>query len=232
MKENKKSLYFKLALVSISILLMGSFWLTMRTSRDPVSMVITPEVPKEGEPILATFKLNNPSSQPLPTNYQFYSNGELLMEGTTTIAPASYDLQQYAYRNPLPIGEQINFVIKTESKLGNHEKIVSSPAYPPQIWMSITSIAAVSTTMMSSIITTTYYKINFADTGRINVGILVTIALLVLFTFLELARPSIAGRRVRVLGHLRIRLSTITWILLIIFMGIFYTKVVMILSTI
>jgi len=76
MEENKKSIHFKLALVFLGILLMGSFWLTMRATSNPVSMVVIPEVPREGEPILATFKLNNPSSQSLLTNYQFYANGE------------------------------------------------------------------------------------------------------------------------------------------------------------
>ncbi|MFC2019888.1 hypothetical protein ACFLU4_08105, partial [Chloroflexota bacterium] len=96
--EKNRSIHFKLAIVCLGILLMASFWLTLRGTSDPVSMVVTPEVPREGEPILATFKLNNPTSETLLTDYQFYANGELLTTGETAIAPASYEMHQYAYK--------------------------------------------------------------------------------------------------------------------------------------
>jgi len=231
MKEDKRSLHFRLAIVCLSILLMGSFWLTIRVSSDPVSMVIIPEVPREGEPVLATFKLNNPLSQPLPTNYQFYANGELVADGTTTIAPSSYETQQYAYKNPLQMGEQLNFVIRTESKLGNHEKVISSPPYPPQIWSSFVSFASFSTSVMSSMSSMTYYQVAFGSDRGVNVGIVATIVLCALLIFLELTKPVIEGRTSAVIGRLSIRFSTITWILFIIFMSQVYTKIVIILST-
>ena len=60
---NNRSLMTKIALLWLAIMLMGSFWLTTRTSLDPVSLVVLPEAPKEGEPVVATIKLNNPSAQ-------------------------------------------------------------------------------------------------------------------------------------------------------------------------
>ncbi len=83
----------------LGIIVMGSFWLTLRANSEPVNLIITPEVPREGEPVLATFKLNNPSSEPLFTKYWFYADDKLLTQGTTTIAPASYETHQYAYQN-------------------------------------------------------------------------------------------------------------------------------------
>ena len=231
MEENKRSIHFKLVIVFLSILLMGSFWLTIRASSDPVSMVITPEVPRKGKPVLATFKLSNPLSQPLPTNYQFYVNGELLADGTTTIAPSSYETQQYAYKNPLQRGEQLNFVIRTESKLGNHERVISSPSYPPQIWSSFVSFASFSTSVMISMSSMTYYQITFGSDTGVNVGIIITVVLITLLVFLELSTPFIEGRNIAVIVRLRINLSTFTWILLIIFIGIVYTRIVMTLST-
>ncbi len=231
MEENKRSIHFKLVIVFLSILLMGSFWLTIRATSDPVSMVITPEVPREGEPILVTFRLSNPLSQPLPTNYQFHANGELLADGTTTIAPSSYETQQYAYKNPLQMGEQLNFVIRTESKLGNHEKVISSPPYPPQIWSSFVSFASFSTSVMSSMSSMTYYPIAFGSDRGFDVGIMLTIVLCALLIFLELTKPVIEGRTIGVIGRLSISFSTVTWILLIIFLGIVYTRVVFILAT-
>ena len=196
-----------------------------------MSVVVTPEAPRTGEPIIATFKLNNPSSTPLVTRYQFYVSGRLLKNGTTTIAPVSYESHRYAYANPLQMGEQLNFVVRTESRLGNYEKVVSSPSYPPQVWSSFVSFGSFSTSVMSSLSTMTYYRSTFDSDMRLNVGVMASIVLIALLVFMELTQPVIAGRAVARLGRLRIRLETITWILLIIFMGIVYTKVMMTLLT-
>lgn len=271
---------FKLAIVCLAILLMVSFWLTARVTSDPVSMAVVPEAPRQGEPILATFKLNNPSPQALVTDYQFYADGELLMEGATTIAPASTKTYQYAYANPLKMGERLNFVVRTQSELGNYEKALSSPPYPPQIWSSFVSFASFSTSVMSSMSTMTYYQGTFGTDMGLNVGIIAAIVLIVLLIFLELTQSLLRQKTTTVLTgapagtlseavfsstssstlparllafsrdwliawmaspvvssserrglKLRIRFSTITWILFVIFMGIVYTRVVMILTT-
>ncbi len=231
MEEDRRSIHFKLVIVSLSMLLMGSFWLTIGASSDPVSMAITPEVPRQGKPVLATFKLSNPLSQPLPTNYQFYVNGELLADGTTTIAPSSYETQQYAYENPLQMGEQLNFMIRAESKLGNHERVISLPSYPPQIWSSFVSFASFSTSVMGFMSSMTYYQSSFATDIAFNVGLLFSFVLMGLLIFLELTYPLLQQKTLAVLGRLRVRFSTVTWILLIIFMGMVYTKIVMVIVT-
>ena len=232
--KNRDTL-FKLVIVCLGILLVGSFWLTVKGSSDPVSMAVVPQAPREGEPILATFKLNNPSSQPLVTNYQFYANGKLLQEGAATIVPDSSKTYQYAYENPLPIGERLNFMVSTQSERGNYEKIVSTPPYPPQIWSSFISFASLSTSVMSSMSTMTYYQSAFGSDVGLSVGLIASIVLIILLIFLELTQPVIGARidskMSATLGSLRIRFSTITWILLIIFMGIVYTRVAIILAT-
>lgn len=220
---------FKLAIVGLAIMLMASFWLTVRTTSEPVSLVVVPEVPKRGEPILATFRLNNPSTQALVTSYQFYANGELLKEGTTNIAPDSSKAYQYAYANPLRMGEQLNFVVRTQSELGSYEKIISSPPYPPQVWSSFISFASFSTSVMSSMSTMTYYGSTFGTDMGLNVGIIASIVLITLLIFLELTQPVLRQKTVAVLGRMRLRFSTVTWILFVIFMGIVYTRIVMIL---
>jgi hypothetical protein len=292
MEENKnRGTVFKLAITLLAILLMASFWLTLRGTSEPVSLSVIPEVPKQGEPILATFKLNNPSSEPVVTSYQLYANGELLKEGTATIAPTSSKTYQYAYANPLKMGEQLNFVVKTQSELGNYESIVSSPPYPPQVWSSFVSFASFSTSVMTSMSTMTYYQSTFGDNMGLNVGITTALVLIALLIFLELTQPWLREKAMAILGRrsagvlagapkgtlpeeippstpsstlltrmfalsrdwlvtwmvspvlsssrkpksglrmLRIRFSTITWILFIIFMGIVYTRVVMVLIT-
>ena len=99
-QSRNRGTMFKLSILWLAILLLGSFWLTVREMSDPVSIAVVPEVPREGEPVIATFKLNNPSSQPLATRYQLYANGKLLEEGVDTIAPDSGNTYQYVYENP------------------------------------------------------------------------------------------------------------------------------------
>ena len=229
--DNKRGITLKIVIIWLAILLMGSFWLTVRVGSDPVTLAVVPEVPREEEPIIATFKLNNPSSQPISIDYQFYANGELMTEGTTIIPPVSSKLYQYAYKNPLQLGEQVTFVVKTTSPQGSSEKSVSLPSYPPQIWSSFVSFASFSTSVMGFMSSMTYYQSSFGSGIAFNVGILVSLVLMGLLIFLELSQPLLQEKTFAILGRLRLRFSTVTWILFIIFMGIVYTKVVMILVT-
>ena len=190
-----------------------------------------PEVPREGEPIICTFKLNNPTSEATTIEYSFYANGELLQHGTSTLGPHTSKTYQYVYKNPLELGEQVNFVVRAESEGITCEKIVSLPAYPPQIMTSFVSFASFSTSVMGFMASSTYYESSFGaiDEG-LNVGLVISIVLIILLIFLELSEPVLAGGIYVVLRRLRIRFSTMTAILFIIFIGIVYTKIMMILA--
>lgn len=233
MEPNKnRSITFKIAILWLAILLMGSFWLTLKTSSDMASLTVLPNVPREGEPVIATVKLNNPSSQAITISYQLYTNAELTREGIATLPPASSKVYQYAYKNPLQLGEQVNFAIKTSSAQGNYEQVVSLPSYPPQIWSSFVSFASFSTSLMSSMSSMTYYQSTFGTQMSFNLGLLFTLVLAALLIFLELSQPLLQQRTVTVLGRLCLRFSTVTWILFTIFLGIFYTSVLMILTSV
>ena len=66
--------------------------------------------------------------------------------------------------------------------------------------------------------------------GGLNVGLITSIVLIILLIFLELTQPVVEGGTVARLGRLRIRFSTVTWILFLTFMGIVFTKVTIILT--
>ena len=229
-QKARNKAFMKLAFLWLGILFLGSFWLTMRASSSPVGMVVVPEVPREGEPIVATFKLNNPSSQALVIRYEFYANGELVKEGITTLAPTSSKAYQHAYSNSLKLGEQLNFVVETQSEQGSYENVISSPPYPPQVWSSFVSFASFSTSVMSSMSTMTYYQTAFVSDMGFNVGLICSLVLITLLIFLELSKPVVEGRTGAVLGRLIRRFSTVTWLLFIIVMGIVYTTVMMIMA--
>ena len=218
--ENR-SLMTKIALLWLAIMLMGSFWLTTRTSLDPVSLVVLPKAPKEGEPVVATIKLNNPSAQVTSVNYKLYVNGTLLKEGFSSLPPRTSKVYQYACENQLSRGKQMSFLVQTNSQLGNHEQTVSVPSYPPQILSSFVSFASFSTSLMTSLTSMTYYQTAFGANVGLNLGLLFTLILVSLLVFLEITQPLLLQRNIAVLGRLQIRFSSITWILFIIFISIF-----------
>ena len=109
--------------------------------------------------------------------------------------------------------------------------MVSSPPYPPQVWSSFVSFAAISSTMMSSMSSMAYYKNEFGTGQNLNIGLLTSLVLIALLVFLELTQPVLEGATAGFLGRLRLKFSTVTWILFVIFMGVVYTKVVLILAS-
>ncbi len=193
-KDN--GLILKIAIVWLSIFLLVGFLIATRSAASPITMSVIPEVPKTGEPIVATININNPSDEPSTTSYRLYVNGKLVESGTTTIAPHTSAKYQYASRNSLQRGEQVNFVLKTNSDNGNIDKIVSLPAYPPQLMSSFVSFAAFSTSVMSSMVSMQYFNETFGTAaGGINTGIIVAIVLMALLIFLEMTKAMIINRK-------------------------------------
>lgn len=237
-KTYPKEIFFKLAMIWLGIVLVGAFWLTARSVCQPVSMTIMPEAPRKGQPIIVTFKLNNPYPSTLVTGYRFFANGNLVKEGQTTISPLSSKTYQYLYPSPVEIGERVSFTVKTASNRGNHEKVVSAPSFPPQVCSSFISFASFSTTVMNSMATTAYFKENFTTNSGLNTGLVISIILILLLIFMELAGAATENKSgspgtakgMMLLQRYRVKFGTLTWILLVIFICIVYTKVVMILS--
>ena len=229
--SQRQGLLLKIGITWLCILLLAGFLIASHSAASPVTMTILPEVPKTGEPVVATFNLNNPSPEPLATDYHLYINGELVESGTVTTAPGTGVQYQYAYRNPLERGEQIGFVLKTSSDYGQIDRVVSLPAYPPQLMSSFVSFAAFSTSVMSSMITTEYFDDMFGTTSGLNAGVIVAMVLIALIIFLELTQAIVISRKMAIMGQYRTGFSTVSAILFIIFVGMVFTKVAMVLAT-
>ena len=226
-----QGLAVKTGITWLCIFLLVSFFVAMKSNADPVTMSIIPEVPKTGEPIVATFTLSNSTGEPLTTSYQLYLNGKLVESGSVAIAPQTSSKHQYAYANPLERGEQVNFVLKTSSDGGDFIKAVSLPAYPPQLMSSFVSFAAFSTSVMSSMISAEYFTNTFGTTAGLNTGIIISIILIALLIFLELTQAITTSGGFTILGRYRVGLGNMTTILFIIFVGMIFTRVVMVLAT-
>lgn len=215
-------------MVWLVILVIGSFWLTIRDSSDPVSLTVAPEVPRQGQPILVTFRLSNQLQQSSPFDFKLYANAKLIQSGLALLPPLSASVYQYAYRGDLPLGEQLNFSIVVMGNSKTYQKHVSTPPYPPYIWSSFVSFASFSTSMMGSMSNMTYYQSSFADIKTFNTGLFLSLALIGLLIFLELFQPEHAGYGR--LGKIRGRFSTVSLILLMIFLSMTYTRIVLILN--
>ena len=226
-----KGLILKVGIIWLGIFLLVGFLVAARSAASPVTMSIIPEVPRAGEPIVATFNISNPSDEPSTTQYQLYVNGRLVESGGTTIAPGSSSKYQYAHKNYLERGEQVNFVLRTNSDSGSFNKIVSLPAYPPQLMSSFVSFAAFSTSVMSSMISMEYFTDTFGTTSGLNTGIIVSIVLITLLIFRELTPVVTASKKAATLVSYRSGFSTLSAVLFIILIGMIFTKVVMILAT-
>jgi len=231
-KSNQyKGLALKIGITWLCIFLLAGFLIAMKSNANPITMSIIPEVPKVGEPIVATFNISNSTNEPSTTSYQLYVNGKLVESGSIAVAPQARSKHQYAYANPLERGEQVNFVLKTSSDSGSFVKMVSLPAYPPQLMSSFVSFAAFSTSVMTSMISVEYFTNTFGTTSGINTGIIISIILIALLIFLELTQTRTANKGITILGHYRLGLGNMVTILFIIFVGMIFTKVVMILAT-
>ena len=83
--------------------------------------------------------------------------------------------------------------------------------------------------MMGFMSSMSYYQTTFDTGGTFNVGLLAIVVLAILLIFLELTQPILRRKTFSVLGKLTLRLSTVTWILFFIFLGVTYTRIALVL---
>jgi hypothetical protein len=209
---------------------MASLVVGLHDAAAPVSVSVFPEVPVEGQPILVTFNLNNPSVQSNLVDYELYANGKLIMNGASELSPMSSKKYEYTYVNPLEMGEQVTFVVKSTIDGKNHDESISLPAYPPQVWSSFVSFASFSTSVMSYMTTMTYYDQVFENGATLNVSVIFSIVLIGLLIYLELTEPSLTEKSFKFIGNLRIRFSRLSAVLFVIFIGMVFTQVALIIG--
>jgi len=222
---------FKIVAVWLAILLLTTLLYSMLGMFRPLNLTVFPQVPREDEPVIATFTISNPSHAPSTTQYSFYANGELLKTGTTTLAPGDVKTYQYSYENPLELGKQINFLLRATSDQGNYEEAVSLPAYAPQIMSSFVSFASFSTTIMTSMTSMAYYEPSFSMRQGMTLSAIFAVVLVLLVAYLEFTKPRFAGSKLAILGSLRTRFNMLSWVLFIVFMGVVFTDITIIITT-
>lgn len=222
---------FKIFVVWCAIVLCGGFLYAMLNNSNRATLTVLPEAPKQGEPVIVSYTLKNPMPVSSPIDYEFYIDGQPVQSGNLVLEPFSSAKYQYSNLKAPELGKQVSFALKTKDSFGEHEKIAALPNYPPQIFSSFTSFASFSTSVMSFMTSAPYYEETFGTQQGLNVGLVCSLALIALLIFLELSEPMIHGSGNGTLASLRLRFSTVTWILLTIFISMVFTRVVLILTT-
>lgn len=227
----QKSGYFSKILVTwFAVIVLASLLVSVHNAADPVSVSVFPEVPVEGEPLLVTFNLKNPALQATDASYQLYANGELVMEGSSALAPLATKNYQYTYVNPLELGEQITFDVRATVDGVIYDEYVSLPAYPPQVWSSFVSFATFSMSATDYMTTMAYYDQEIAGGSALNVGVIFSIVLIGLLIYLELSESGKSNKSLGILGGLRIRMSRLSGVLFVIFVGMVFTQIALIIG--
>jgi hypothetical protein len=222
------------AIIWLVIVLLGAFYLTTLRSHDLASLVVVPEVPRLGKPVIVTFKLNNASAAVSANDYQLFMDGKLLESGTVMLPPDVSKQYEYIYLSSLPVGSNSSFLLKVHGSDGDYQKMVATPPFQPQLASSFVSFAAFSTTMMTSMASADYYNSTFQQAAYVNVGLVCSLVLFCILIFLELFRAAVGdplsgGMVSTKIQRLAFDISPLTWTLLAIFIAMVYTRVIMIL---
>jgi hypothetical protein len=240
--DNKKTkqnvLLYRTLMLWFTILILVSFAASLQSRYDTVGIQVAPEVLREGEPVVVTFFINNPSDKAAGTDYTLYANGDALMSGRTELSPGAGRQFQYIYSNPLKLGEQVTFSARALS--GDEVSInsLSIPSVPPQIWSSFVSFASFSTSVLSSssaissmsMSSMAYYDNSFGTNRALNAGLIFSIVLIILLIYMELSEPLLAEKKMRIIGNLRFRFSRLSSVLFIIFVGMVFTQIALIIG--
>ena len=208
-----------------------SLILSLYNAANPLSVSVFPEVPVEGEPIIVTFNLKNPSVQSTHVNYHLFANSNMVMRGSAELAPLASKRYYYTYINPLEVGEQVTFSVRAASGSEEYEEFVSLPAYPPQVWTSFISFAGFSTSAMNYMATMAYYDKSFGNNSMINTGVIFSIILIGLLIYLELSEAEADKAKTNYLS-LRTRFKRLSGVLFVIFIGMVVTQITLIIGRI
>jgi hypothetical protein len=218
----------KIAIALPVILILALFSLSLHSLSSPVVLGIFPQVPKEGMPVTLSFSLTNYHLFEKDYNYEFYANGRRVLEGSTTVGPLSSREYRYVYKNPLKLGERVNFVVTVSTQNEVYEQSLSIPAYPPQVWSSFVSFATFSTSMGTFLTSMPYYQDSFGLNQAFNVGVIFSVILIMILIQVELTEPF--TKTMNMLGRLRSRFNRLSAVLFMIFIAMIFTQIVLIIG--
>lgn len=219
----------------------------------PLTLSYFPSVTRENEPFVVRTLVNNVADEPRRYHVTLFVDGEEVMSSESLFEPHS--TQSSTLTLPAPkLGTAVRFYAEAvDLETGaRFSEAIMVPQSPPEAWMSFASFSSLTTMLlssssssslmssssssssMSSSFTLSYYQSTIGLARApikwgINVGLMVSVILILLLVFIELTNPQFGnlGRR---LSGLRDRYSLLTANLLLIFVGLVITRIVMIIA--
>jgi len=222
-----KSSYTRLAMlwivIALLILLIGS------TTTKTITVHYFPVFPVEGDPLFIKVNLRNPKPYSCRFKVAVYSDGVKITDSMIVIPGNGMEELEFVTPAKDLLGTSQRIYVEAYNMDSNdkYEASIMIPPYPPEIFSSFVSFASFSSTVMSYLTTFAYYQETMISKG-INVGLVISFALIGLLIFQELSDPAygIVDRRIL---ELRERYGKQVAILLIVFFGMVLTKIILIL---
>ncbi|MEW6034658.1 MAG: hypothetical protein AB1603_07370 [Chloroflexota bacterium] len=235
-QQGRRGLILRIAMVWLGLLLLAGFGLGLERIGGPLEGTVFPQVPRQGEPVVVRFELENPLSHASWVEYRLYADGELVLDGRRLLPALSSQHLEYVRRSEVGLQRQEVFVLRTNTGWGRYDSVLATPPYPPQVMSSIASFASFASFSFSSsssfsatsvLVTREYYEGSFGVSGA-NIGLLLSLVLLAMLLLLEMVGPARGKDTVTVLGRLRLNFGWLSTVLLLIFLGMVFTRVMLI----
>jgi len=227
----------------LSVLLVNSLQIRSGT----LNLTCFPTTPRENEPFVVTALVNNMDDKPHTYSVRMYADGEQVFASESRLDASS--TQSFTYTRASP---RLGAAVKIYAEALNLETgarcsdVILVPPSPPELWMSFAafstfamSLSSSSSSAMTSMFTMAYYMTTMGISSTpqqsvsissfINVGLTLSVSLIGLLIFLQLTDPSYnrLGSRLK---RARSKYGLLVVSLLLVFLGMFLTRVMMILG--
>ncbi len=212
-----------------------------------ISLHYFPAVAKAGEPVVVTLSITDPDTVSHDYRVTMFVGSSEVLSSVSQVAPSSLQLFQYTRVAP-PTGSALRVYgeVKNLDNGVEYSETILIPPSPPELWLSFASFSSFATTFAStasggqsgaraldyyvSAVGGTSSLVQSAPTlAPINVGILSTIILVCILFFLDMSDPTYGGVGAR-LSLFRRRYALLASALLLMFLGVVYTWIVVLLS--
>jgi len=227
----------------LSVLLVNSLQIRSGT----LTLTCFPITPRENEPFVVTALVNNMDDKPHTYSVRMHADGEQVFASESRLDASSTESFTYTRGSP-----RLGTAVKIYAEVLNLETgarcsdVILVPPSPPELWMSFAafstfamSLSSSSSSAMSSMFTMAYYMTTMGISSTpqqpvsissfINVGLTVSMTLMGLLIFLQLTDPSYTRLGSRLM-RARSRYALLVVSLLLVFLGMFLTRVMMILA--
>lgn len=226
----------------LSVLLVSLF----QRQSSTLTLSCFPASPRGDEPFVVAAAVNNLAGEPQTYSVRMFVDGVQVFASESRLYASS--TQSFTYTRTSPkLGTAVKIYaealdLETGARCSD---VFLVPPSPPELWMSLAAFSTFAMSLssyssaMTSMFTITYYltTMGVSSTTRqpasilstINVGFTVSITLIGLLIFLQITDPSYTGLESR-LTRARSKYGLLAASLLLIFFGMFFTRVMMIIA--